>query len=183
MPTSPLPLETLMELAQGGDKNAYREVLSQSTRILRGFLIKRVSDKDVIEDIIQDILISIHKAQHTYDASRPFIPWMMAIARFRLTDHFRKVYREAEHEEAYTEELSHDIALDVTNPVGEYEYLYRAIETLPEKQQHVVVWMKIEGLSAKEVAEKLNMSESAVKVTAHRAYKALKIAMEQQDNE
>ena len=49
-----------------------------------------------------------------------------------------------------------------------------AMSSLPEKQRVIVELMKIEGYTAKEVAKKLDMSESAVKVSAHRTYKLLK---------
>lgn len=173
-----LPLETLMELAQAGDNNAYRHLLIHITKILRNFLNKRLFYKEIIEDVLQEILISIHKARHTYDSSRPFVPWVIAIAKFRLTDHLRKSYRAADNQMFYIEEISHEMENNVTNEDGEYEYLYKAIEELPQKQKNVVTLMKIEGLSVKEVAKECNMSESAVKTTAHRAYKMLKLIIE-----
>ncbi len=58
--------------------------------------------------------------------------------------------------------------------VGERAAVRAAVAELPERQRRVVELMKLEQRTAREVAEILDMSESAVKVTAHRAYKTLR---------
>jgi RNA polymerase sigma-70 factor (ECF subfamily) len=179
----PLPLDTLMELAQAGDKTAYHELLSRCSTILRGFIAKRISDYSAAEDIVQEVLISIHKAQHTYDPTRPFMPWMFAIANFRLADYLRKFYKNEEISLEFTDDFSEGDPENVTFTYHKYEYLYKAIEQLSDRQRNIVLLLKIEGLTIKEVSKACSLSESAVKVTAHRAYKTLRRILEQQDKE
>ena len=59
---------------------------------MRPFLAKRLSFANEVDDLMQEILISIHKARHTYDGNRPYKPWVYAIAKFRLQDHLRAHY-------------------------------------------------------------------------------------------
>ncbi|MDA0780989.1 MAG: sigma-70 family RNA polymerase sigma factor [Rickettsiales bacterium] len=172
-----ISLEELMHRSQQGDKQAYASLLGECNRILKGYLMKKISNSEDVEDIIQEILISLHNARHTYDKSRPFKPWLFSIAKFRLYDHFRKIYKKSENESDYLNEISHEFDINVTESDDEYEELYGAIDELPEKQRKIIELMKVEGYTAKEVAKKLNMSESAVKTSAHRIYKTLKQKM------
>jgi len=167
-------LEILMQQAQMGDKRAYTNLLTQSSALVQKFLSKKLSNSDDIQDILQEILISIHKARHTYDASRPFKPWLFAIAGFRLNDFFRKSYRKAHHDSVIVEQTKQENELqNVTETNLLAEEMKKALELLPEKQKAIVTMMKLEGYSAQEVADHLGMSVSAVKVAAHRVYKKL----------
>jgi RNA polymerase sigma-70 factor (ECF subfamily) len=82
-------LEALMKQAINGDKRAYAVLLQETSRFLRPFLAKRLNMAAEVDDLMQEILISIHKARHTYDGERPYKPWAYAIARYRLQDHLR----------------------------------------------------------------------------------------------
>jgi RNA polymerase sigma-70 factor (ECF subfamily) len=171
-------LSNLMGLAQRGDKQAYSQVFQKITPMLRSFISQKIRNSDDIEDIVQEIMISIHKASHTYDANRPFEVWMYSIARYRLNDHLRSYYKgESLKERIYIESSSAAETYiandDVTEGIDSNEYIANILKDLPEKQRTIVTMMKIEGYTAKETAEKVNMSESAVKVAAHRVYKDL----------
>lgn len=174
MPEEQKSLENLMHLAQQGNKNAYRVVLEESEKILKGFLINKLNDIGDVEDVLQEILISIHKSRHTYDKSRAYRPWLFSIAKFRLYDFFRKVYKRNEYEVPLSDDVEKNNSEDVTEDNDEYELLSDALDKIPQKQQSIIRLMKFEGYTAKEVAKKLGMKESAVKVSAHRAYKLMK---------
>lgn len=168
-------LEERMDLAQKGDKLAYASVLSECSRIIRPYLLSKIGDSGDLDDILQEILISVDSAKHTYNSSRPFKPWLFSIAKFRLYDYFRKSYRKKDNDNAYIDEIKHEILDEnVTKSDDDYEELYEALDKLPQKQKKIIELMKVEGYTAKEVAKELKMSESAVKVSAHRSYKILK---------
>ncbi len=123
---------------------------------------------------MQEILISIHKARHTYDAKRNYLPWLFAIANFRLKDYLRSHYADKLHFAAELSEAENIFSQDVTESSLSYESIKEEIDQLPEKQATILKMMHGEGYTAKEVAEKIGMNESAVKVAAHRAYKILR---------
>lgn len=172
-------LETLAKLSQNGDKHAYGELLRETARLLRPYFSKRLSFDSEVDDLLQETLISIHKARHTYDGERPYKPWVYAIAKFRLQDYLRMHY--ADHLR-HAEELSGfetDYQDDVTETGLSYESISAEVERLPAKQAAILRMMHQEGYTTKEVAERLGMNESAVKVAAHRAYKVLRQKLEQ----
>ena len=85
-------LSGLMCQAQAGDSRAYTQLLREVSASLRAFVRsrRRSSSPSDVEDLVQDIIISLHAVRSTYDPARPFTPWMMAIARNRIVDGARK---------------------------------------------------------------------------------------------
>jgi len=167
-------LEELMRQSLEGDKRAYAELLRETARFLRPFLSKRLSFDSEVEDLLQEILISIHKARHTHDGQRPYKPWVYAIAKFRLQDYLRMHYADQLRHAVDITELENNLHVDVTESAISYESISGEVHKLPEKQATILQLMHQDGYTAKEVAEKLGMTESAVKVSAHRAYKVLR---------
>jgi RNA polymerase sigma-70 factor (ECF subfamily) len=167
-------LETLMRKALGGDQLAYASLLQETTRLLRPYLMKHLSGSSEVDDLLQEILISIHKARHTYDGERPYKPWAYAIAKFRLQDYLRAHYADQLRHAVELSEVEENLPEDVTESTFNYESISGEIEKLPGKQAEILRLLHQEGFTAREVAEQMGMKESAVKVAAHRAYKVLR---------
>lgn len=169
-------LETLMRRAQQGDKQAYNALLRAIIPLLRAFVARRLGPGADVEDVVQNILLSIHRASQTYDSERPFKIWMFAIARHRLNDHLRHIYKKGLPDVGFDDIANEIPSPDVTAAQERSEYLKTMLDRLPARQRQIVTMMKVQGYSAQDVAAKMNMSVSAVKVAAHRAYKALALA-------
>jgi RNA polymerase sigma-70 factor (ECF subfamily) len=169
-------LGRLMRLAQTGDRAAYEELLRSLAVAVRG-LARRRLPADSVDDGIQNVLLAVHRARHTYDPSRPFAPWFWALAGHCLTDTWRKVHRTARHEETRIEPDDLVALGSEVSAAHDRAEVRAAVAGLPERQRRVIELLKLEQLTAKEVGQVLGMSESAVKVTAHRAYKKLRRAL------
>lgn len=171
-------LEALMKLSLAGDQRAYAALLKETARFLRPFLAKRLNFGTEVDDVLQEILISVHKARHTYDGNRPYKPWVYAIAKFRLQDYLRAHYADHLRQAVELSEVENDLLDPVTKSDITYESISGEVQKLPPKQAAILQMMHQEGYTAKEVAEKIGMKESAVKVAAHRAYKLLRKVLE-----
>ncbi len=160
--------------AQGGDASAYRELLTALVPFLRRVLVRGLSRPDDADDIVQEVLVSVHKALATYSPSRPFLPWLMGIVNFRRTDYLRQHYASRKNVTVPVESI--DLADHVTNTAhaAEYKDVENALGTIPDRQREVFELMKLKGYSAKEVSEQTGMSVSAVKVSVHRTMEKLK---------
>lgn len=167
-------LEALMAAALAGDQKAYAQALRATSQFLRPYLTKRLNQANEVEDVLQEILISIHKSRHSYDGKRPFKPWAYAIAKFRLSDFLRAHYSDTLRNAAELDTAEHIAQYDVTENGMTYESIKDEIAKLPGKQPKILHLLHHEGHTAKEVAAKMQMTETAVKVAAHRAYKVLK---------
>lgn len=176
-------LEDQMRHSMEGDAIAYAQLLETLSKIIRNYLYGRINRESDIEDIVQETLLSIHKARHTYDWTRPLKPWVLAIANYRMNDFLRKYYRVQKKEVVDYDTIANVFAEeDVTEQRADTEQLQNALNQLPEKQRRIVTLMKVQGYSAKEVAKEMNMSVSAVKVSAHRSYKKLKEYLEAEES-
>jgi len=170
---------TLMKAAQGGDREAYVELmrelaprLRQIVRRYRGFL-----GNEDIEDLVQDILLSVHAVRATYDPARPFMPWLLAITRNRLADGARRHARQAAHE-VPVEDLAVTFADERTNTTtevyGDPKALKQAIQELPPGQRGAIEMLKLREMSLKEAAAATGISVGALKVATFRAMDALR---------
>src|SRR5271170_8212892 len=97
-------LVTLLLSGMKGDAVKYQQFLSEISHYLRRFIARRVPAADV-EDVLQEILVSIHKARHTYDGKRSVLPWISAIARYRLADYLRNHYASMRNAEVDISEM------------------------------------------------------------------------------
>ncbi len=167
--------------AQEGNTLAYNHLLKDIAPFIRNYLIGRLANPDWVDDITQEVLISVHKSLKTYSSDRPFRPWLMAIINFRKTDFLRKHYNSRTDKQTSLDDLEFQ-STHVTNPAhaGEYKDIENALGTLPEKQRKVFELMKIQGYSAQEVANEMRMSVSAVKVSAHRTMNKLKTILDEE---
>jgi RNA polymerase sigma-70 factor (ECF subfamily) len=164
----------LMQRAQQGDQEAYAMLLVELTRAARQFARGRLGAVAWIDDVVQETLLAIHGARQTYDAARPFGPWFYAIASSRMIDVIRRERRVASRQVA-TDVLPEPAA--AARPERDdidVEAVRAALASLPSRQREVIERMKFQDQSVRDVAGGLGMSESAVKVTAHRGYRVLK---------
>jgi RNA polymerase sigma-70 factor (ECF subfamily) len=167
-----------MVAAQRGDRHSYETLLSRIAGLVRAFVRKRAGDTSWCDDVVQESLLAVHRARHTYDPARPFAPWLYAIVQNRFIDALRKQRRRL------LRELQPDAALEFADRAPQerdalLSDVRRAVGTLPDNQRRVIELLKFEDLSVREVAVRLGMSESNVKVTAHRGYRALRRQIEE----
>ncbi len=161
-------LTDLIRAGIAGNQSAYAEFLTQIMPLMRSVVAKKITSADV-EDVLQEVLISIHKARHTYDCQRPIMPWLMAIARFRIIDHLRKHYAQMRHKTFDLDDWD-----DVTEELSSDESIDELLGDVDAKHKEILTMMHVEGYTAKEVGAKIGMNESAVKVAAHRAIKKIR---------
>jgi RNA polymerase sigma factor (sigma-70 family) len=174
--------EELMRAAQAGDARAYARLLNEVTPRLHAMIRgqRRFLPAEDIEDLVQDVLMSLHAVRATYDPSRPFMPWLAAIARNRLADSARRYGRQKAHEvnvEEYPVTFSDDGANKDSEPYRDPEELKQAIEALPPGQREAVEMLKLREMSLKEAAATSGSSVGALKVSVHRAMGALRKAL------
>lgn len=175
-------LAGLMRSAQDGDAAAYAELLRRAAPILRNAVRRQMPFLPVqdVEDIVQEVLLSLHAVRATYDPGRPFRPWLLAILRHRIADNARRHARRAAHEvkvERLPETISHASTNREEDGYGDPDALRRAIRHLPKGQREAIEMVKLRELSLKEAAERTGMSVGALKVAVHRAIKSLRQAL------
>jgi len=171
-----------MKAAQEGDEKAYRELLNALYPLTLAFCRKKIEYLGVTEDCVQEILMTVHRVRHTYDPNLPFRPWFYTIAGNKLIDVVRKKTR-LRQKELQDSELVEAIAQTpptqtATQDSELSESLKLALSSLAKPYREVLELHKIEGHSVQEVSKKLDISVSAVKTRASRAYQMLRKKLE-----
>ncbi len=172
-------LANLMSAAQAGDSEAYLQLLQRITPRIRRIVGHRrgFAGPADVEDLVQDILLSLHTVRSTYDPNRPFMPWLLAIIRSRLADGARRYVRQTARE-VHVDDLAVTFADKPTNTDHESfekpEVLAQAIRSLPRGQRQAIELLKLKELSLKEAAAPSGLSIGALKVATHRAMVALR---------
>ena len=168
-----------MRSAQTGDRQAYAQLLEELIPLLRRAVRRQrgfLKPQDV-EDLLQDILLSLHQVRATYDPDRPFLPWLMAIARNRVADGARR-YISRSAQEILIDQPPETFSTDDPNTIGEVygdpEALRLAMKTLPKGQRQAIEMLKLREMSLKEAAVHSGLTIAALKVAVHRGMHALR---------
>lgn len=158
-------LAALLRAAIAGDEKAYGEFLRRTATLVRGFARSRIVQGGVDpEDVVQETLLAIHVKRHTWLTDARVLPWVYAIARFKLVDAFRRRGRRIE---INVDDIAETVAEETDGKASDQE-IGRALDLLAPGQRIVVSAISVEGRSIGETAQKLGMSEGAVRVALHR---------------
>lgn len=135
---------------------------------LKGFVYKRVKDKALTEDIVQDVFLKVQgKIQHLRENEKVF-GWIYQITRNTIVDHYRKASKSINPDDIDWESSPPNFNDCVSNVIQDL------IPTLPEKYRIPLELTEIQNLSQLEVAERLNLSYTAAKSRVQRARRMLK---------
>jgi len=157
-----------MLAALGGDRAAYSRLLAQLSGHLRAYFARRVGTD--AEDLVQETLIAIHTKRATYDPALPFTAWVHGIARYKLIDQWR---RDKRRKTVTLDEAPDLFAHDAAEAAAAKRDVEKLLAKLPPRKRELVRAIKLDGRSIAEEAKAAGLSETLVKVTVHRAVKAL----------
>ena len=165
----------IWRLAQTGDEKAYEQALRLIAQRLRAFFRRRMNNTpEDAEDMVQETLLAIHTRRHTYDDAFPVSAWIMAIAKYKLIDFWRKHgKRETLTDEFDDTDLSQQSIIATEAASSNLADIQKLLHQLPEKQRQAIELIKLLGLSVSEAAQQTGLSESALKVQVHRGIKQL----------
>jgi RNA polymerase sigma-70 factor, ECF subfamily len=166
----------LMARAQDGDRDAYRSLLKQIEPYVRSIAARCFSLPIDVEDVLQDVLLTVHAIRNTYDPRRPFGPWLVAIANRRVIDRLRRHTRRKsrEIELAAEHETFPDLRANLDSAISAELALDGAIDKLPPDQREAIKMLKLKEMSLKEASRASGRSIAALKVATHRAMKNLR---------
>lgn len=169
----------LMRAALGGDRAAYRDLLVALTPALRmaarqGCLRFGLGVAEA-EDVVQETLLALHLKRQTWDRGQPIGPWIRAIARNKLIDALRRHGRRGA--EVDIDDLSEVLAAPEPEDGGIRRDVARHLNALAPGQRNVVQAIAVDGISIRDAAQRLTMTEGAVRVALHRGLATLAVRL------
>jgi RNA polymerase sigma-70 factor (ECF subfamily) len=166
-----------MAAAQAGDRVAYEALLRDCVPLIRAIAVRRGVAADHVEDVVQDVLLTIHRARQTYDPTRSFSAWLRTIAERRAIDLLRRIGRQRArevHSPLDFETFADETARPADSGRSSASRVNDALASLPERQREAVQALVLEERSLSETAIATRRSKGALKVNLHRALKALR---------
>lgn len=170
------PLAVQLLAANAGDGQAYARFLHAVAPVLRGIIRTRGRrlPPDQHEDILQDILLALHRKRQTWDPGAPLRPWLYAIARYKITDAYRRRGIQVHLPiEDYSEVLAAEAEADPLTARDDRREVDRLLGQLDPRSAEVVRALALREEAAGEVGARLAMSPGNLRVTLHRAMRRM----------
>jgi len=161
-----------MGLACQGDSEAYADLMHEIARAVEAYLHARFGPSDQLEDCVQEALLAVHRARHTWDPQRPFRPWLFTIVRHKTIDHFRRARARA-GEQAAGEGLARLADPAGVDP-GRGVDGARILARLSPEHRQALALTKLAGYSLAEAALATGVSQTAMKTRVHRALRSVR---------
>ncbi len=182
-------LNAAMERYASGDDSAFDRLYELLAPRLWAFCLRLTARRVDAEEVVQEAFLRLHRARATFVAGSTALHWAYAIARSAYLDRLRWKKRRPE-------EIVESETIDAFATYGSIGDFYsaspeaqahaqelvavveRVVRSLPENQRAAFVLLKEEGLSVADAAAVLGTTPTAVKLRAHRAYEAIRAAIE-----
>lgn len=165
--------QQLMARVKRGEESALELLFARWEGPLFAFFYRLGCPPTWVEDLVEEVLVTVYRQRHRYDIDRPFPPWLFGIARLVWKDHLRHRGRERAHTapfEAATRVPTSDLGpSDLAETGEEAETVARAIRQLPDGQKEAFILRHYHGLSYEEIAQALKVPLGTAKWRIHEA--------------
>lgn len=166
----------LVARVRSGDERAFNELVQAYMRQAFQLAYRVVGHREDAEDLVQESFLAAYQYLDSFDATRPFGPWLMRIVLNRGANLRRsRARRETEPE---TDAVSPaPSALEESERTEAREMLVRALATLSERQRTIVTLFDVDGLTSTEIGERLDLAPGTVRWHLHEARQTLRGAL------
>lgn len=183
-----------MAAYQAGSEAAFGELYERYAGPVFGFLVRRLGNRALADDLYQEAFLRLHRARDTYDASRPFRAWLFGIVRNLVTDTLRtqgqapdvaSLDAPADRVHGPSDGVGPRADLAASDPSPERlvaarqttSALSEALRALPSDEATVLILARFEGFSYDEIGTILGRSAPATKQLAYRALKRVRATL------
>jgi RNA polymerase sigma factor (sigma-70 family) len=176
----------LMAAAQKGDRVAYEKLLRDCASLIASLTRRRGVPPDRVDDVVQEVLLTVHGARATYDPRRSFEAWLRIIVERRAIDVLRQMRRHGQREvhaplayESYADEaIDHSVRIEHKDKAKQ---IGAALTELPQRQREAVQHLMVDEQSLADAAVLTGRSKGSLKVNLHRALNALRLKVDRGD--
>ena len=176
----------VMLRAKAGDDAAYEFLVEKFRRPMLSFMYRAVHNTSVAEELAQEVFLRVYRSRQTYNAEAKFSTWLYRIATNLAANYARDTKTERMQGGVSLDEPDEETGttIDVADSRPNIEQdllrserleaIRRHVQALPERQRNAVLMHKYQGLDYRQIAQVLNLSESATKSLLFRAYETLR---------
>lgn len=174
--------DEIIEEVLAGNKDRFRLLVREYGLLVRGYLSARVYHLEDAEDLAQEAFLTAYAKLSTYEIGTNFRAWLLTIAKFQLSNHWRKSSRRANAMDKFRHQIAETIQPEMNQASGELnnlklQKLLHCITLLPDRTRHLIR-AGLDGVRMEILAEEMNMKPNAIYQLRHRAHLALRKCME-----
>lgn len=158
-----------------GDQDAFKYVFDRYYKSICLFIRKYISDSEHVEDIAQDVFVSIWEKKPTFKSLQAFKSYLYQTAKNKSLNFLEhEAIKKGHQEKTILAQKSSDLFYDLNYVENETQRLiFKLLENLPPRAREIII-LQLEGLKNNEIAMKLNISVYTVKNHKATAYRYLK---------
>lgn len=161
-----------------GDQTAFRTLVLRHKDKVRNLVFLTIGNREMVDDISQDVFISVFNKLKTFRFESQFTTWLYRITVNKCKDHLRKIKLRSIFIPISSEEEHPSSGSYHNEYVDTSELVQKMISRLPEKLKTPLLLREIDGLSYKEIADQLGCEVGTVKSRIFRARESLKILLQ-----
>ncbi|MEQ9423153.1 MAG: RNA polymerase sigma-70 factor [Cyclobacteriaceae bacterium] len=165
-------LNTLVARIAFGDKSAFREFFDHFQGPIFNFLVYKLGDQDLAEDMLQETFLKVWKNRENLDQTQSIKSYLFTMANNAVLNHFRHQKVVYAHQAQYRFEATDRSPEEEVQSSEFQNYLLAAIENLPEKTRITFMMSRFENLNYKEISER---TDTSIKTVESHIGKALRI--------
>lgn len=159
---------------QSGRADAFERLYAGLAPVLRRYHQSMAREGGRVEDLVQETFLRIHRSRHTYSASYPLLPWVLAIARHVFLMDRRSRDRRGRREVQPLDGLPESGVRPAAERAIEVNALEQALALIPRERRETLVLHHVDGLGFREIAEQLGISEGAAKARSSRGISGIR---------
>jgi len=158
----------LLRAANRGDAAAYARFLAALAPVLRGIVRARAGgiDSGLREDVVQEVLLTIHLKRHTWAEDRPVRPWVYAIARFKIIDALRRNGRDTT---LPVDDFADILPAEADADPFQQRDTDRMLDQLDDRSRNILCAVAYEGVKLADLGRRFGLSQGTARVALHRA--------------
>ena len=176
----------IMLQVKAGDDSAFEYLVQKYRRPMMNFMFRMAHSSAAAEDLAQEVFLRVYRSRESYEASAKFTTWLYRIATNLAVNHARDTRHERPENtvslDEPDEESGRTLDLPDRGPSAEETMVQRErvaairrrVQALPERQRIAVVMHKYQQMEYRQIADVLQLSESATKSLLFRAYETLR---------
>ncbi len=154
----------LLKKLKEGDSFAFEVLFYKYRNKVKGFSVKMVPAQVDPEEIVQEVFVRLWLKRDAIDPEKDFQSYLFSIAKHLILDHLksavnRKLYFVGEH---FQQDILEEEGVDSLLSEETEEKLQKLINEIPERRREIFRLSRFEGLSYKQISERLNISENTV---------------------